>query len=51
LTVNGQGFFYLAVMKNIIKWNPILDFNKIYNNPDLSKKEKESKYTEILDTT
>lgn len=43
-------FFYLAVMKNTIKWNPILDFNRIYNNLDLSKKEKESKYEEILDT-
>lgn len=37
-------------MKNIIKWNPILDFSRIYNNLDLSKKQKESKYQEILDT-
>lgn len=37
-------------MKKIVKWNPILDFNRIYNNPDLSKKQKELKYQEILDT-
>lgn len=36
-------------MKKIIKWNPILDFNRTHNNPDLSKKQKESKYQEILD--
>ncbi|WP_147293649.1 ParB/RepB/Spo0J family partition protein [Chryseobacterium indoltheticum] len=37
-------------MNDIIRWNPILDFNRIYNNLDLSKKQKELKYQEILDT-
>lgn len=36
-------------MKKMIKWNPILDFHRIYNNPNLNKKEKESKCKEILD--